>query len=46
MFYTSYIEISKSALQHNLNFLKKHIHKDVQVSSVVKGNAYGHGIEF
>jgi len=46
MFYTSYIEISKSALQHNLNFLKKHIHKNVQVSSVVKGNAYGHGIEF
>jgi len=46
MFYTSYIEISKSALQHNLNFLKKHIYKNVQVSSVVKGNAYGHGIEF
>lgn len=45
MFYTSYIEISKSALQHNLNFLSNHIHKNVQISSVVKGNAYGHGIE-
>jgi len=46
MFYTSYLEISKSALQHNLNFLKNHILKNVQISSVVKGNAYGHGIEF
>lgn len=45
MFYTSYIEISKSALQHNLKFLSHHIHKNVQISSVVKGNAYGHGIE-
>ncbi|GGK36998.1 MULTISPECIES: alanine racemase [Flavobacteriaceae] len=46
MFYTSYIEISKSALHHNLNFLNNHILKNVKVSSVVKGNAYGHGIEF
>ncbi len=46
MFHTSYLEISKSALQHNLNFLTKHIRKNVQISSVVKGNAYGHGIEF
>lgn len=43
--HTSHIEISKSALQHNLGFLKNYIGKDVQISSVVKGNAYGHGIE-
>jgi alanine racemase len=45
MFYTSYLEISKSSLQHNLSFLTNHIRKNVQISSVVKGNAYGHGIE-
>jgi len=45
MFYTSYLEISKSALIHNLGFLTNHIRKNVQISSVVKGNAYGHGIE-
>ncbi|HCE53949.1 MAG: alanine racemase [Lutibacter sp. BRH_c52] len=42
---TSYIEISKSALEHNLQFLKNYIGNGVQISSVVKGNAYGHGIE-
>jgi alanine racemase len=42
---TSYIEISKSALKHNLQFLKNYIGKGVQISYVVKGNAYGHGIE-
>jgi len=42
---TSYIEISKSALKHNLQFLKNYIGNGVQISSVVKGNAYGHGIE-
>ncbi|WP_299821810.1 alanine racemase [uncultured Pontibacter sp.] len=45
MFQSSYIEISKSALQHNINFLKQEIGPDVQLSSVIKGNAYGHGIE-
>lgn len=44
-FKTSHIEISKSALQHNLDFLKDFINDDVIISSVVKGNAYGHGIE-
>jgi len=42
---TSVIEISKSALENNLNFLKKHIKKGVIISSVIKGNAYGHSIE-
>lgn len=43
-FKTSHIEISKNALQHNLNFLRNFIHDNVIISSVVKGNAYGHGI--
>lgn len=43
--HTSHIEISKSALEHNLQFLKSYIGKDVQMSSVIKGNAYGHGLD-
>ncbi|PKP28531.1 MAG: alanine racemase [Bacteroidetes bacterium HGW-Bacteroidetes-18] len=43
--HTSYLEISKSALEHNLQFLKNYIGNGVQISSVVKGNAYGHGLE-
>lgn len=45
MNHISYIEISESALQKNIRFLKKQIGKKVKLSSVVKGNAYGHGIE-
>lgn len=45
MFHSSYIELSKSALQKNIGFLKKEIGPHVTLSSVVKGNAYGHGIE-
>lgn len=41
---TSVIEISRSALKKNLDFLQTEIGKNVQLSSVVKGNAYGHGI--
>ncbi len=44
-FHTSYLEISKSALEHNLNYLRENIVPTAQISSVVKGNAYGHGIE-
>ncbi len=44
-FKTSHIEISKSALQHNLSFLRNFINDNVIISSVVKGNAYGHGID-
>jgi alanine racemase len=43
MFSTSVIEISKDSLQHNINFLKKQMGEKVKISSVVKGNAYGHG---
>lgn len=42
---TSVIGISKSALQKNLAFLHNFIGEGVKFSSVVKGNAYGHGIE-
>lgn len=45
MFNTSVIEISKSALQNNLNFLRKILGKRIIISSVIKGNAYGHSIE-
>lgn len=45
MFNSSYIEISKSALQNNIAFIKQLIGPSVQFSSVIKGNAYGHGIE-
>jgi len=39
------IEISKSAIVHNINFVKQLIGDNVVYASVVKGNAYGHGIE-
>ena len=45
MFHSSYIELSKSALLKNIKFLRNLIGKDVLFSSVIKGNAYGHGIE-
>ncbi|MBT3232030.1 MAG: alanine racemase [Calditrichaeota bacterium] len=41
----SVIELSKSALKKNLRFLRKLIGKETIFSSVIKGNAYGHGIE-
>ncbi|MBF9255552.1 alanine racemase [Pontibacter sp. 172403-2] len=45
MLHSSYIEISKSALQHNISFVRQQIGPGVRLSSVVKGNAYGHGLE-
>jgi alanine racemase len=41
----SIIEIDQTAYQNNLAFLKKNFQKKTIISSVVKGNAYGHGIE-
>lgn len=40
----TYIELSQHALQNNIRFLQKMLGKTVKISSVVKGNAYGHGI--
>ncbi len=45
MFHTSYIEIRKSAYRQNLKFIRSQVGEKVIISSVVKGNAYGHGIE-
>ncbi len=42
---TSVIELSKSALENNLKFLEDYFGNNVKLSSVVKGNAYGHGIK-
>ncbi|MEA1981368.1 MAG: alanine racemase [candidate division Zixibacteria bacterium] len=44
-FSSSVIELSKSALNKNIRFIKKQLGPNVIFSSVVKGNAYGHGIE-
>ncbi|WP_299453642.1 alanine racemase [uncultured Microscilla sp.] len=44
MFETSIIELSQSALQKNINFIKQLAGDGVRMSSVIKGNAYGHGI--
>jgi len=41
----SIIELNQEAYQNNLSFLKKMLGKNVIFSSVVKGNAYGHGIK-
>ena len=42
---TSRIDISRAALARNLHFIRRWIGPGVRLSSVVKGNAYGHGIE-
>lgn len=42
---TSYIEISESAIENNINFIKNLLGDEVIFSSVVKGNAYGHSIK-
>ena len=45
MLHTSYIEISKSAYKKNIDFLRSEVGQKTEISIVVKGNAYGHGIE-
>lgn len=45
MLHTSYIEISKSALNNNIEQIRKYIGKNVRYSLAIKSNAYGHGIE-
>lgn len=45
MFSSSRLEISQSALVSNLAFIRSIIGEGVILSSVVKGNAYGHSIE-
>jgi len=45
MEHTSKIVFNPGALAFNLKFLRQEMGPDVTISCVVKGNAYGHGIE-
>lgn len=45
MKHSSYIDLSQSALRKNISYLKKQIGPSVKFVSVIKGNAYGHGIK-
>lgn len=42
---TSYIELSREAVQNNFEYLRGLVDDETQISHVVKGNAYGHGIK-
>lgn len=42
--HTSWIEVSKEGLVHNLWQIRKHVKPSVKVMGVVKANAYGHGL--
>ncbi len=42
---SSKVQISKSCYRKNLKFIKSILGPETKMSSVVKGNAYGHGIE-
>lgn len=44
--FPSRIELSKSSYEKNVAFLKDYVGRDVIFSSVIKGNAYGHGIRY
>ncbi len=41
----SIIELSTEAIKQNIGFIRKYVKKGTRISSVVKANAYGHGIE-
>jgi len=42
--YQSWVEISKSAILHNLREYQKIVGKNIEVMPIVKSNAYGHGM--
>ena len=44
MNYTTWIEINKSALEHNVNQYRLWLPKETGIAPVVKANAYGHGL--
>src|SRR3990167_439563 len=44
MNHTTWIEISKSALEHNVNQYQRWIPAGTGIAPVVKANAYGHGL--
>lgn len=41
---SSWIELSESAYRKNLRFLRRYVGKNVTLCSIVKANAYGHGL--
>ena len=43
--HTTRVELSQPALKHNVDFIRQLIGDKILFSSVVKGNAYGHGIK-
>lgn len=43
--HSSVIELNRNALANNIKFIKNLIGEKVTLSSVIKGNAYGHGIQ-
>jgi len=42
---TSFIEISETAFRNNVDYINSRLNPGTTLSHVVKGNAYGHGIE-
>lgn len=40
----TWVEISRSAIRQNIRAFKKHLGKKVRLMTVVKSNAYGHGL--
>ncbi|HDR90449.1 MAG TPA: alanine racemase [Bacteroidetes bacterium] len=44
MFNTSVIELNRTALRNNVEFIRNYLREGCRFSSVIKGNAYGHGI--
>lgn len=45
-FFSSHIELSRDSFKENVAFLRNYIGKETIFSSVIKGNAYGHGIKY
>jgi len=45
MLHSSWIELDRAALNKNIRYLRKRIGEKAVFVSVIKGNAYGHGIE-
>ncbi|MBD3372485.1 MAG: alanine racemase [Candidatus Coatesbacteria bacterium] len=44
MKYPSHIELSRKALTQNIRYLRRRIGPRAEFTSVIKGNAYGHGL--
>lgn len=44
-YYKSWIEVSEDALIHNFRTFKKLVKPNVKIMSIVKANAYGHGLK-